>query len=308
MSTKDLQSRVNEAAKILQVKDLDEKSLKEKINKSLEIIGVDDSDIGIKILEAETTTFEDFENAFYDGADVKKSKVVVLMSRNVIPVPRLKAAWEVLKGNDPFEKKSWDIKENDDKNSLYATLRPIGQWPDNELLEQYNDHCSADVEDQLKKRSNGRPCIVFNEDGSVNVEDSLYMLRKARQHEMPDKFKIREELKLLYRIGEFPKTVFFECPVHRNTLLIDGYCDECGQTWDVNDHKKNAFIRILMQEETDIDFRLYRKMKFDELKEEFPNIFIIYSDLNDEGNLPSLKKKSSRNVDGSCPFRAHKTY
>jgi len=310
MSEKDstvLQTRVDEAAKVLKIKDLDEKNLKEKINSSLETIGIDDSDIGIKILEAETTTFEDFEKSFYDGESVKKSKLVVPITNSIIPIPRLKAAWEILKGNDPFKKKEEKLEFGQPDASLYATLRPIGQWADNELIEKYKEAGPIEIEDQLKRRSKGRPCIVFNEDGTVNEEDSLYMLRKARQHELPDKFKIREKLVLLYRVGEFPKSVFFECPVHRNVLLIDGYCDECGKTWDVNDYNKNVFIRLLMAEE-DIDIRLYRKMSFEELKEEFPNVFIIYNDLNEEGKLPSLKKKSSKNVDGSDPFRVHKTY
>ncbi len=300
-----LQSRIDEAAKVLKTEDLKEADLIKNISTALEKIGIDGSPIGLKVLEAETTEFAFFEDAL-SKIELKKGSIVV-NPREVIPMPRLKVAWEILIGNDPFKKKDEVLTIGEPNKALYATLRPIGQWGDNELLEKYVKNGPPEVEDQLIKRSKGRNCIVFNEDHTVNEEDSLYMLRKARQHEMPPTFQLRGGLVELFAVGVFPENVFHECPVHSNKLLIDGYCDECGKTWDVNDYNKNVFIRLLSERE-DVDIRLYRKLDFEELKNEFPKIFIVYRDLNDEGKLPSMKKKSSTNVDGSDPFRVHKTY
>lgn len=297
----DLKERIKKASEVLSVKDFTEKEIAKSLTEILDKIGVDDSEIGIQVLEAETTEFELFENEF-SKSKIKTDNLIV-QAKDKIPIARLKVAWEILKGRDPFKKKDEALPNKD----LYAMLKPIGQWGDNELLEKYVKNGSSEIEDQLGKRSKGRNCIVFNEDRTVNEEDSLYMLRKARQQEMPRTFQLRGNIVELFPVGAFPENIFHECPVHSNKLLIDGYCDECGKTWNVNDYNKNVFIRLLTKHE-DVDIRLYRKLDFEELKNEFPKIFIIYRDLDDERKLPSMKKKSSTNVDGSDPFRVHKTY
>jgi len=267
-------------------------NLTRKIEQILKTIGITDDELGIKILEAETTNFD----MFFNNIDPISE----------IPIARLKIAWEILKGNDPFTKK----EEKPVINNAVQQTKPIGQWSDLELLESYGYDCPLEIEEHLNKITKGRPAIIFDKEGRVDVEKSLYMVRKARHQETPSTFIIRQEMHKVYRVGEWPLEVFFECPIHSHILLMDGYCDECGMKWNVDDYEKNSFLRLISERESEVDIRLYKKMDMNELIENFPKTFLKFKDLKDEGKLPSLKRKLSKTHD-TDPFRViatHKTY
>lgn len=306
-----LNDRIQKASEILKTKDLSSENLQRQIQKTLERIGVDDSDIGQKILEAETTEFEDFEKAFFDGQGLEKGQppLIVPVSPTTFPKARLKAAWEILKGNDPFKKKS-ELKINGtgEELKLAEVLKPVENYSDLELLQKYGKECPPRVEEELQKRTHNRPCIIFEEDtGKVDIENSLYMVRKAHRQDTPKTYMIRGELKVLYPIGFFPADVFYECPVHSNVLLVDGYCEECSQVWDTNEYEKNAFLRLITEQE-DIDVRIYKGKSFADLKKDFPKIYLKFNELKEEGKLPSLKRRLSKAKEGD-PFRVvHTTH
>lgn len=297
-----LKTRVEKASEILTVKNLDPDCIKTSLEKTLEQMGIDDDAMGLKILEADTIAYEDFDQEFSKQANfqTKDSKLTVPVSSSPIPVARMKIAWEILKGKDPFVK---GINKD-------LSQKQIGQWSDLELLQQYGKDCPLDVQEQLTKRTNGRHSIIFNDDGSVDAENSLFLVRRARHQETRDTFLVNDTIKQVYRVGEFPMDVMFECPVHVGTLLAGDYCGDCGKKWDTNDHERNVFIRLITEEEDDIDMRIYRNKSFEELKADFPKVFIHFNELKEEDRLPSLKRKVSKPKD-SDPFRvvsSHRTY
>jgi len=244
-------------------------------------MGIDDSEIGLQTLDAETTTFDDFKQNIEED----------------IPFPRLKLAWSLLKKQEKIKNEL----AHSDVSSLVQTLRPIGQWSDLEVLEKYSKDCPQEIEEELKRRSKGRNCIIFFEDRTVDVENSLYMIRKARYQDTPSTFLINEQIKQLYKVGEFPLDALFECPIHSNILLIDGYCEECGAVWNTQNTEHLTFLRLI-KENTSTDPILYRNMNFAELTKQFPKINIIYQQLKDEDKLPSLKRRISKS-NSSDPFR-----
>jgi hypothetical protein len=278
-------SRIETALKYLKIE-------KNELDKILFEMGIDEPEIGLEILDAPTTTFDDFYGAtakiHADGA--------------AIPVPRLKLAWASLQPPKP------DTAEISDLAALAKTLRPIGQWSDLELLEAYGKESSAEVEEQLRKRSKERNCIIFFDDGTVDTESSLYMIRKARYQITPSTFEIKGETKQVFKVGEFPLEVFYECPLHSNVLLVDGFCEECGITHDIKNSKRLALLRIISDSTTD-PARTYRELSFEQLSKEFPKAFVQYKELETEDKLPSLKRRISKSRD-SDPFRTiqHKTY
>jgi len=282
-----LNSRIETALKYVKIE-------KEELKKILFEMGIDESEVGLEILDAPTTTFDDFY-----GATAK-----IHVEGDVIPVPRLKLAWASLQPPKPEP----ITTANSDFASLAKTLRPIGQWSDLELLEVYGKESPAEVEEQLRKRSKARNCIIFFDDGTVDSENSLYMLRKARYQDTPSTFEIKGETKQVFKVGEFPLEVFYECPIHSNVLLVDGYCEECGITHDIKNPKKLALLRIISNNTSD-PARTYRELSFEQLAKEFPKAFVRYKDLEAEDKLPSLKRRISKSRD-SDPFRTiqHKTY
>jgi hypothetical protein len=292
----DLKSRISSAAEVLDLFfqkakiDVDSISYLKQI---LELMGIDETKTGIETLEAESTTFEDFQ------------KIILVK----IPLPRLKLAWSILKGVEETKTNVTNvINQSADLSTLIQTIRPIGTWGDLELLEKYGRECSPEIEEELKKRSKSRNCIVFFEDGTVDSEKSLYVLRKARHQETPTTFMFKDEMKQVFKVGEFPLDVLFECPIHRNVLLVDGYCEECGITWNTENMDRLALLR-LVKEGTSSDPIVYRTFNFDKLCKEFPKIYIQFKELKSEDKLPSLKRRISKAKDGD-PFRvsSHKTF
>lgn len=290
--TTDYNSRIEAALKILKIE-------KDELDKILFEMGIDEPDIGIEILDAPTTVFEYFESAAKNILNRKEGAVIP------IATPRLKLAWSILQPTKQEEKAQVASTE---LSVLAKSLRPVGQWSDLELLEVYGKECPTEVEEQLKKRSKGRFCIIFLDDGTVDTENSLYMLRKARYQETPSTFEIQKTMKQLFKIGEFPLEVFYECPIHSNVLLVDGYCEECGITHDTNNTKRLALLRLISTESPD-PARTYRELPFEQLSKEFPKIFLRFKELEAEDKLPSLKRRISKGRD-SDPFRTvqHKTY
>ena len=302
----------------------------------LESMGVEDSELGIRILDADTTVFEDF-----------KKYININSCYLRVPEVKLKIVWEILKGNDPLGTsdrdledlardlgksldellKSGNVKKEQlkkmgkeaaktflqkvsevghklaDKSAslsedLAESLQPVGNWTDLKLLQKYGKECPPAVEEELKKRTNGRPAIIFHKTGEVDVENSYFMVRKARRQDTPHTFEIKGEIKVLYKVGDFPANVFFECPIHSDTLLVDGYCEACGRKWDTTEYEKNVFLRLMIENMREkIDMRIYSKNSFDELVREFPGIYHIYERLKEEGKLPSMKRRMSQNVD-----------
>lgn len=306
--------------------------LNDRIQKASEISKIPTSylelvieDIGVDVLEAETTTFDDFKDTlnkfrpdFSNPSDVVPESISVRphVSNTCIEISKisnakLKAAWEILKGNDPFKKKK-NVGSADivlpSPTVLAEALKPVENYSDLELLQKYGKECPPRVEEELQKRTHGRPCIIFEEDtGKIDVENSLYMVRKAHRQDTPKNYMIRGELKVLYPIGFFPADVFYECPVHSKILLVDGYCEECAKVWDTTEHDKNAFLRLITERE-DIDIRIYKAKSFAELKQDFPKIYLNFNELKEEDRLPSLKRRLSKSKEGD-PFRVvHTTH
>jgi len=298
----DFKSRIESAAKILDpyfkeahIED-SEKFLEEVLLK----MGVDDSQIGIEILTSNNTSISDFENA------IKKCNIFLAESNiNEIPSPRLKFAWSCL--SKQKEEKQSKVYE-DSIQTIVKTLKPIGQWSDIELLEAYNKDAQIDIEEQLKIRSRGRYCIIFFDDNTVDAENSLYMLRKARYQDTPSTFMISNVMKQVFKVGEFPLDVFFECPIHNNVLLIDGYCEECGMVYNTINIERLIFIRLI-KENTTIEPRLFRDFDLDKLFKEYPKIAIKFKELKEEDKLPSLKRRVSKSRE-TDPFRvsSHRTF
>ena len=267
---------------------------------TLEHLGVDDTEIGMSVLDF--ITFDDFKDALLGKIlDLNDGSGELVMPP---PVPRLRLIWSILKGED---KKAPEESLSD----LLKNVKPTGQWTNIELLEKYGKDGPLQVQEELAKRSRNRYVIIFNDDESINTEASLDLLRRAREQDTPQVYKLRSgELREVYRVGDFPMQVFYECPTHRDVLLLAGYCEECCDHWDVSDTERNTFLRLIVENEKAIDIYQYREKNLDELKKRFPKTYLLHKDLKEEDRLPRLKRKISKPKNGD-PFRvvgAHRVF
>ena len=149
---------------------------------------------------------------------------------------------------------------------------------------------------------------MFRKDGTIDVETSLSMIKMARRQETPKTFIVESELQILYAIGEFPADLFYECPVHADVLLVEGYCEECEQVWEnfEANRRKYSFIRLIVQRGFVLLTQLIEK-KIDELAKMSPKIWIEFAQLEEEENLPRLKRRISKSKQGDPFYVIHKT-
>jgi hypothetical protein len=268
------------------------------IEETLKHLGVDDTEIGLATLE-DYVSYEDFSELFNQRTN------------NKVPLPRLKMLWAILKP----EKKPTNVTPTSSENSslemLVKTIKPIQQWSNQDLLEQYSKDGQYAVHDELVRRSKGRFVIIFGDNnGDVDIENSMNMLKKAQFQDTPQIYKLKSgDIREVYRVGEFPLSVLHECPLHKDVLLLDGYCEECATHWDTSDQEKNVFLRMAFEQDT-VFAKIHSDKEFSELIKLFPKVYLKYKTLAEEGKLPSLKRRISKSKDGD-PFRVvgtHKTY
>jgi hypothetical protein len=307
-----LKSRIEQAANIIRpfFKETDPV---QAIDNILQKLGIDDTDLGIQILESAAVSIDDVEKL--------KSSIVAI---SVIPGPRLKIMLLILKGIDPFKQKEVEMPHNVDVVSVVMKQlemqKPIGQWSDTDLLHKYDKDTSFEIVEELRKRSKDRPCIVFFDynNKKIDIDTSLVLLRQARYALTPSTFEVAGKICKVYAVGEFPMDVLYECPVHSNVLLTDGYCEECGIKWPnfEKNKKKYAFIRLMSQIEKvqPTAIRAYSeddsedRYILEELKSHYPKIMLKFQELEETDSLPVMKRRLSSTKNGD-PFRViHKQY
>jgi len=229
---------------------------------------------------------------------------------------RHRLAWDILIGNSAAAWTKSAKKEPEESQivQLLKEQRPVGQWKDAELLEAYNQDCDPEVERVLKKKASGSPVIVFEneDDGVIDVDASLKCLRMSRRRErMPDTMRFDGKLKRIYRVGEFPAMVLYQCPFHADVILYDGYCDKDDVEWGGVDYEAMQFARLVKKageqptkHKDVVGFVEIAEEGVDALKEEYPKIGLEFDELRREDNLPNLKQRHSGSRGSADPVRA----
>ncbi|MBD3261064.1 MAG: hypothetical protein GF334_05180 [Candidatus Altiarchaeales archaeon] len=240
-------ARAEKAAEILNINP-------EEVLEMLKDIGIDNSDFGLKILNAGTTNEGDICAVLIK--DVKEGNLCL----------REKAAAAILKGRDPFaveEKKAESKSES--TNSVVETLvktiqgnRPIQQWKDRELLETYDTDRDPEMEQELHRRAKAQPFIILKENGTTNpgdepidIEESLDLLKAARRgRKNPTIYPVGEVVKNVFMVTELnmDDRITELCPLC-NEALYRGYCAHCELKFSGMDDDTRAYLRLVSESE-----------------------------------------------------------
>jgi hypothetical protein len=246
----------------------------------------------------------------------------------VLPVPRFKRVWRILKGSDASAK-TGEVLLGDYPSQGFSpmikygseiTSKPIGQWKDIELLEAYRSmDCESDVFDVLDKRSKGRSFIIFEdeENGIIDIDETLKVLRLARRQETPETYLTSKGVvKRLYPVGHFPYEFRTECPLHDDTILFGGYCDKCKSNWRDIDYERLQFARLVSDNDEGPDKPKDIKAFMEDLRDchsihdlsdDYPEAYMEYCERNmEECPLPILKKKVSSSPSVNDPIFGNK--
>lgn len=230
---------------------------------------------------------------FVDSGLTQKGKL-----RIAVPHLRGKTSLEDVEvtANGGFTEVAGAIKD------MVAANRPKADWTDDELLRAY-DETSSEIWDILRKRSHGRPFVIFNSNGTVNIEESAKLLKIAKRQPTANRHKINGKLVHVFRAGDFLERMLDESPFCRGISLVDGYCSESDTNWTgISDEARiichlHAF-KVETSKLSKREMRQIAKLAQDlsSLREELPEASLMYDELKEQDSLPKLKirEKSSR--------------
>lgn len=244
---------------------------------ALDRLGIVDDDISYELLMSENCKEGDARAVFCD--------------QDGLPVPRFRKIWSILKDDSSNQSEPRPLTA---QSALHLT--PIGQWSDKDLLERYSPTCPMNVMVELKSRSELKPCVVFDDGGKVDTEQTLKLLRLARRKGSPTIPGAR--LGKVYRVGEFPcGNMDLKCPVTRQAMR--GERSVLGVDWDIP-YEAMQFVAVMVDNGLSFERReaseviaTVKQSGLGRLRELFPTQADEYDRRAAEGSLPDLTLSSA---------------
>jgi hypothetical protein len=234
----------------------------------------------------------------------------VFCEKNSQPVPRFRKIWEIINGETEEEK----AHNLDDLKAIVQGNKHIGQYSNKDLLTRFSENPEDTVaEEELRKRSKGGNCIVFDND-VVNVSMSAHYISEAsRGRNVPSVLKKDNKIYHVYPVGQFPNKTYDVCPV-TGDILFDGYSEKIGISWDAP-LECLQFVWLMNDQGMKVDPVLAKTVQdmyikddsLDELKLTFIKVGELFDELKSTGDLPSLKAKlDTRSAKKADPFGGNK--
>jgi len=301
--------RVVKTSEILSV---EQKSIIE----DLKIAGIEDSPVGIAILDSETTTIEDLVGVLKAGCG------------SDVPFLKLKAAVSALKGNSltktttPPERK-YPVIDADSQIQTIAEVikanRPLDQWSDRELLERYVKDREYEVEQLLHRRAKQQNFVVLvpsetkYEPGKevLDINSCLELLKASRKRVNPSMLPIDGKILPIYKITELnPEDRIVElCPICGETLY-KGYCEKCMSNFSGLGDDELAYIKLVadshyFKDDSYSDRKAVinsAKKGLGDLKTTWPGLAQKFDNLKLTNSLPKLRVIMTRPSDVADPF------
>jgi len=300
--------RIQEAAKVMRIKEEDLTSVLADLG-----VGVEDDD-ATDILE-QSLSWEEAKGP--------------VASKGVKPA-RFNAGWTILCGQEfppkPHKPQGPTLANpgNDGLVELIKSQRPASQWKTEELLDAYNEDCPEDVITELSRRAKDEPVIVFQEDGKVNADASLALLKQVRSGgKIPDMYISKNAdgsqcVTKTCRVNEWPMKFVEECPLHNDVVLAGGFCEKCQANWQNINDANRQIVRVA----SDVGVAPENPMAIISLIEEIergasgvanpllkvPSVKLSWEDRTKDGDLPKLTRRLSKDKKNADPFFYHRKY
>jgi hypothetical protein len=178
-----------------------------------------------------------------------------------------------------------------------------------QLIEAYDSRESDNnVGKVLSEKSEGKPFIVFSDDGSINKESSISLLNEIRDGHEPREFYTVNGIPCeIYAVGDRPDRLGSVNPLFPSEILRpDGTCSQTNRSWQgISDEickimflarsDTNEFVLNSVQDAHNILDMIITDDAITKVRQRFPKAVIRLKQLRDEGNEPSLRKPIGRN-------------
>lgn len=254
----------------------------EKVKEILSGLGVDgQDDRSLTILDSEAfLPIGDLFTAFSDSGLAKKSIIR-------LGLPHLRG--QTWKGSV-----SDSVGITEALSTIANSTRSKSDWSITELLDAYDDE-STEIAEVLRKKTHGRPCIVFNRDGTVNKSISSELIQVAKKQSTSNEYVKSGAAYRVYRAGEFPVRLVDESPCKIGLPLVNGYCSVSGCNWSDISHEARVFARLMIEIDgwqTKLDLKKIfagAQEGITVLRQNWPDIALRYDEMAEQNKLPTLK-------------------
>jgi len=214
---------------------------------------------------------------------------------------------------------------NGSDKSTYISYKKAGMMTAGELLERYNPQ---DVKNAVGKRleemSDKKRCIVFAEDGTVDVKESVKLINAIMQgFEEIDKTTTEEgKVVQVYKIGERTNFYVDMNPLYGDALRPGAICSHTSRSWEKIDlivrqliYVANHHTREIKIDNVDDVHNVMDLASKDGAEKTFRSRYtsasLRFDELQEAGNLPTLKIKlaGAREIDKkNNPFGSNKRF
>ena len=311
-------SRAEKAANILSVQVSD-------LLKILEDAGIENTPIGIELLDSPSTTIKDIVGILMRNKrkeDGGEFDVEYPLGKNILEIPA-KAAAYFLKNCSKTEDPKLESSSVSDITIMAQGLRPVQQWDDKSLLENFIATRSIESEEELDRRAKHQKFVVLKDPSMKNVKKyepgqevidvdlTLKLLRDTRKHTVPSILPVEGGVVVVYRITELnPQDRIVElCPIC-GEILYEGYCSKCEISFSNVGDDERAYVRLVVNSEKfNIKSHSDRKAVhasaskgLDDLKSTWPSISPVFEDLKATSGLPQLRMIKNMPVKVADPF------
>ncbi|KKM15058.1 hypothetical protein LCGC14_1699890 [marine sediment metagenome] len=268
----------------------------------------------------EKIVFEDFKNKLQDLGGTSEDALAVCSYEDLekCGLPRIMARQIA---------RIFRAENGDGSNkSTYISYKKAGMMTPKELLERYNPQ---DVKNAVGKRleelSGKKRCIVFKEDGSVDVKESEKLLKAIMSNfEEIDKTTTEDgRVVQIYKVGERTNFYVDMNPLYGDALRPGFICSHTSRSWEkislivrqliyiANHHTQEIKISNVDDVHNVIDMA-----SKDEAEGIFRNRYrsasLRFDEFKESGNLPTLKIKlaGAREIDKkkNNPFGSNKRF
>ncbi len=193
------------------------------------------------------------------------------------------------------------FREGTEDGAEVVTPKRASAMTSKQLLAVY-DVRDADnaVGKRLAEIAKGKRCIVFTDDGGVDVEASAKLIDEIRGGD-GEREHYGNPPRQTYRVGERPVELADENPTRRgHALRRDGTCDQTNRSWDGVSHDVRVFIYLAVHDtgETKVGslddrHRLMDLAIADDaltvLRGRYAKTSVRFDELKRLGDLPKLK-------------------
>jgi len=274
------ESRINQVAKIL---GKDPAEIEEILSQEPFKITQDPNRLEM-ISDEEITPFGDMRRMFCE--------------ENGVSLPQLRMCMKVLRGPKESSKASKMDTDIFSLNAKYGLETRIEDLGIEQLLPYYDPKKHNKVYELIDEKYGKKygNFIAFKPNSqSIAIEETLdYIADLESGLPMENSIEVDGEPVRLYGIGNLPNEKVEEDPFFPGKPLRRGRSSVNRINWSNISIETRQFFRILLEEkfvnpEDRIEIRKVIQLTINELKEIFPEAYLTFKELKEDGDLPSLK-------------------